>query len=132
MKYSGRAFSYSVVESDAFLDLSYDVQVLYFHLVMNADDNGIIDNAVAVLRYLNMEKTALTRLVGSGFLLTFPDGLYVVKHWKQHCEDIETEYVESRYKNVLDSLRIDSRSGTYQVKQTEQKQYKQYEPVPLF
>ncbi len=35
-----RMFHTAVVESDAFLDLPVGVQALYFHLCMQADDDG--------------------------------------------------------------------------------------------
>lgn len=38
-----RMFSRSVVESARFLKMPVSSQNLYFHLVMNADDDGIVE-----------------------------------------------------------------------------------------
>ena len=39
---SKRAFACSIVESDSFLDMSATAQLLYFHLNMCADNNGVM------------------------------------------------------------------------------------------
>ena len=38
-----RMFSISLMESDEFYELSALTQALYFHLNLNADDDGIVD-----------------------------------------------------------------------------------------
>lgn len=37
-----RMLSKKVLDTDAFLDMPLSAQALYFHLVINADDEGII------------------------------------------------------------------------------------------
>ena len=39
-----RMFARTIVESDAFLDMPLSAQSLYVHLVMNADDWGVVNN----------------------------------------------------------------------------------------
>ena len=76
-----RCFSDKVVESDAFCALPDNAQALYFHLNMNADDDGFINNAQSVMSKVKGGKTALQRLVDKRFLLQFGD-VFVVKHWR--------------------------------------------------
>ena len=38
-----RMFSPKIVSSDAFLDMPISTQALYFHLGMNADDDGFVN-----------------------------------------------------------------------------------------
>lgn len=47
-----RTFSTSVTNSSLFLDMPKDAQLLYFHLVMNADDDGCV-NAQDIIRELD-------------------------------------------------------------------------------
>lgn len=76
-----RCFSEKIVESDAFRKLPENAQALYFHLNMAADDDGFINNASSVASRIKGGKAALSRLVGSRFLLQFGD-IFVVKHWR--------------------------------------------------
>lgn len=46
-----RSFSRDVITSTSFLDMPLSAQGLYFHLCMNADDDGFIDNSTSVARY---------------------------------------------------------------------------------
>ena len=39
-----RMFAKDITESDEFLDMSLSTQALYFHLGMNADDDGFVKN----------------------------------------------------------------------------------------
>ncbi len=37
-----RMFSNQIINSDVFLDMNMSAQALYFHLNMNADDDGFV------------------------------------------------------------------------------------------
>lgn len=43
-------FSMKIVDSDPFKEMPLSAQALYFHLVMNADDEGFLNNAKSVQR----------------------------------------------------------------------------------
>lgn len=76
-----RMFHTAVVESDAFLDLPAGVQALYFHLGMQADDDGFVNGPRQIARKLGVSPEALGLLTHAGFLLEF-DGIVVIKHWR--------------------------------------------------
>ena len=76
-----RMFHAGVVESDAFLDLPVGAQALYFHLGMQADDDGFVNGPKQIARKLRRPPRELQLLVDSGFLLNF-DGIVVLKHWR--------------------------------------------------
>ena len=76
-----RCFSDKIVESDSFFALPENAQTLYFHLNMNADDDGFVNNAVSVAGKVKAGKAALKKLVDARFLLQFGD-VFVVKHWR--------------------------------------------------
>lgn len=79
-----RMFSKKIVDSDAFLDLPITAQLVYFHLLMNADDEGFINNPKRVARSVGCKSTDVQVLIDNRFLLSFPSGVVVVKHWFIH------------------------------------------------
>ena len=79
-----RMFSKTVIDSDAFLDLPPAAQALYFHLAMQADDDGFINSSRRIQRMIGAAEQDLSLLVDAGFLLRFDTGAVVVRHWKLH------------------------------------------------
>ncbi len=59
-----RMFAKSITDSDDFLDLPLDVQLLYFHLGMQADDEGFLNSTRKIVRMLGVEPDALQILCG--------------------------------------------------------------------
>lgn len=94
-----RMFSKDITGSDAFLDMPASTQVLYFHLGMEADDDGFVGNPKKVMRVIGSSEDDLKILLTKRFLLTFTSGVVVVKHhrinnnWdKYNCK--RTMYLE--------------------------------------
>ena len=77
-----RMFSKSITESDAFLDLPFSAQALYFHMAMNADDEGFINSSRRICGMCGAQENDLKILVAKGFMIHFDSGIYVIKHWK--------------------------------------------------
>ena len=76
-----RMFHTTVVESDAFLDLPHQAQLLYFHLGMHADDDGFVNGPKQIARRMRISIMKLQMLIDNGFLLEFP-GVVVIRHWR--------------------------------------------------
>ena len=76
-----RMFHRLVVESDKFLDLSIGAQALYFHLGMQADDDGFANGPKLIARQLKRPYKDLQALIDAGFLLEFED-VVVLTHWR--------------------------------------------------
>lgn len=76
-----RMFHSTVVGSDAFMDLPVGAQALYFHLGMQADDDGFINCPKQVARRLKRPQKDLQLLIDKEFLLDF-DGIVVLRHWR--------------------------------------------------
>lgn len=45
-----RMFNKAITNSDDFLDMPVSCQCLYFHLSMNADDDGFINNWKSIMK----------------------------------------------------------------------------------
>lgn len=76
-----RMFARTVTESDGFLDLSKDAQLLWFHLGLIADDDGFLNGTRRVMTLCGVSESALSELVNAGFLLEFDSGVYLVRDW---------------------------------------------------
>ena len=74
-------FSTKITESDPFYALGTNAQALYLHLVMLADDDGFVNNAMSAANRIPGGKTALKCLIEKRFLLQF-GAVIVVKHWR--------------------------------------------------
>lgn len=107
-----RMFAKSITDSDDFLDLPLDVQLLYFHLGMQADDEGFLNSTRKIVRMLGVEPDALQILCDMGFLIPFPSGVVAIRHW-----------------HVNNKIRKDRYSGTQFVAEREQleQRYEVYE-----
>ncbi len=76
-----RCLSAKITESDSFYELTNTAQALYFHLNMQADDDGFINSASNIAVRIKGGAAALDLLVKKRFLLKF-GGIYVIKHWR--------------------------------------------------
>ena len=76
-----RMFSQKVIETDKFLDMALTAQSLYFHLGMNADDDGFVGNPKSIKRMTGASEDDLKALVEKDYLIVFDDGVVVIKDW---------------------------------------------------
>lgn len=101
-----RMFSIDVVGSDAFLDLPYSAQCLYFQLGMRADDDGFVGNPKTIQRIAGTKASDLELLVKKRFLLQFPSGVVVIKHWKINNQIQKDRYTPTVYTEEYQRLYI--------------------------
>ena len=107
-----RLFSPDIVESDAFLDMPVTSQALYFHLGMHADDDGFVGSPRRILRSTGCNEDDLKILAGKRFLLTFPAGIVVIKHWRINNWIRPDRYKETRYLDEKKTLFL-KENGAY-------------------
>ena len=101
-----RMFSVDIVGSDAFLDLPHTAQALYFQLGMRADDDGFVGNPKTIQRMAGTKASDLELLVKKRFLLQFPSGVVVIKHWKINNQIQKDRYTPTVYTEEYQSLYI--------------------------
>lgn len=99
-----RMFSIDIVGSDAFLDLPYSAQCLYFQLGMRADDDGFVGNPKTIQRIAGTKASDLELLVKKRFLLQFPSGVVVIKHWKINNDIKKDRYSPTVYTDEFQML----------------------------
>lgn len=106
-----RMFSKDVTENDAFLDMPLSSQALYFHLGMQADDDGFV-SPNRILRMIGCQSDDLRILIAKKFVLSFPDGVIVIKHWKINNYLRPDRYKETTHAEKMNLLTIKN-NGSY-------------------
>ena len=79
-----RMFSKDVVRTDKFLEMPLSAQALYYHLGMDADDDGFISSPKQITRMVGARDDDLRLLIAKGYIIPFDSGVCVVKHWKMN------------------------------------------------
>ena len=90
-----RMFTKIITESDLFLDMPLSAQCLYFHLNMEADDDGFIDSVKRIKRMIGASDDDLKLLIAKQFLIPFESGVIVIKHWRLHNTLRKDRYKET-------------------------------------
>ncbi len=107
-----RMFTKQITESDAFLDMPGTSQNLYFHLNMNADDDGFVNAPNRIMRSVGANKNDMDVLISKKFILIFDNGVIVIKHWRIHNILRSDRYKETVYKDEKSILTFDE-NGSY-------------------
>ena len=108
-----RMFSKKMINSDAFLEMPLTAQGLYFHLAMRADDDGIVDSPKKIIRECQAKKKDLDILIEKRYVLSFPSGVVLIKHWKIHNTISKDRYTPSTYTEELATVYVkDNKSYT--------------------
>lgn len=103
-----RMFDKTITNSDDFLELPDSSQVLYFHLSMNADDDGFVNNWKSILKMTGTKENDLKMLIYKSFVIPFESGVIVIKHWRINNFLRKDRHIETKYKNELNMLICDS------------------------
>jgi len=111
-----RMFTDEITSSDAFLDMPEGGQNLYFHLGMNADDDGFIGNPKMIMRAIRSSEDSYKLLIAKKFILPFDSGVCVIKHWKMNNQIRKDRYTETKYLPEKLSLFVKS-NGAYTLSQ---------------
>lgn len=112
-----RMFSKDIVCSDKFRTLSLSSQALYFHLGMEADDRGYVDNPITLMRCIGANQGDLEPLLQKKFVLFRGDGLLLIKGWRINNYIQKDRFIESNYKEDLKTLFLEE-NGSYTENET--------------
>lgn len=117
-----RMFCVDVTYDDKFLDMSYSAQLLYFHLGMQADDEGFFPSPIRVGRTMGLPdpKAALQELEENGFIISFDTGIIVISHWKVNNQIRKDRFTETNFKKERRKLFLDD--SVYRLKQFDDNQ----------
>ena len=107
-----RMFSKLITNSDSFLEMPSSSQNLYFHLNMNADDDGFVDKVKSIMRMIGAKDDDLRVLIAKSFIIPFDTGIVVIRHWRINNYIRNDRYKETIYSDEKETLSID-KSGVY-------------------
>lgn len=107
-----RMFNNKITNADAFLDMPLSSQCLYFHLNMNADDDGFVGNPKTIMRMIGASEDDMKILLMKNFLLSFDTGVIVIKHWRMHNSLSSQRYKETSYIEEKSQLLL-KENGSY-------------------
>ena len=108
-----RMISKRFINRDSFLDLNLSAQALYFHLVLEADDDGFVESPNGIARKIGASKDDIKALDDNGFIISFSSGVLVVRHWHLHNHVTEQKYRATEYQKEYNSIFLDE-NKTYQ------------------
>ncbi|HFU4488705.1 TPA: DnaD domain-containing protein [Streptococcus suis] len=110
-----RMFSKEITTSDLFVDMPASTQLLYFHLGMEADDEGFIGNARMLGRAYGASNDDLKLLQAKGFIIVFESGVTVVKDWNVNNKLRRDRFKPTIYQDEKNLLTI-METGTYEIR----------------
>jgi hypothetical protein len=92
-------FSKTITNSSQFLMMPQSSQNLYFHLGMNADDDGFCEH-FTIMRMTESKPDDLKILQAKGFINLFDDKVLVIIDWKENNYLRSDRYTPSKYLEV--------------------------------
>lgn len=69
------------MRADRFIDMPFSAQALYFHLGMEADDDGFVESPKSIARMIGARNEDLVTLAREGFVILFDTGIIVITDW---------------------------------------------------
>lgn len=96
-----RMFSRKICRSAKFLKMPGEAQRLYFHLGLDADDDGVVE-AYSVMKAIDVKEEFFNILVEKGYVIVLNDDLvsYIVD-WREHNVIRADRKTDSIYKELL-------------------------------
>ena len=94
-----RMFSKSITNSSGFLMMPQSSQNLYFHLGMNADDDGFCEH-FTIMRMTESKPDDLKVLNAKGFIKIFDERVLVIIDWKENNYLRSDRYTPSKYLEI--------------------------------
>jgi len=143
-----RMISKKVLANDKFTELPDKTKVLYFMMILNADDDGFVSDVKGIMKHYDARMAHLKQLIESDYIIRFESGVVLITHWRVHNfiradRYKETDWREERSRVFLDDMKcyrmgIDIPTGIPtgdktqpQVKVSKEKKSKENEDVSL-
>lgn len=99
-----RMFSVRLINSARFLKMPISCQALYFHLGLNADDDGVVE-AYNVIKSVGCTEDDLRVLVSKGFVRVLNEDLVsYITDWQENNSIRPDRKIDSIYKDLLLSI----------------------------
>jgi hypothetical protein len=109
-----RMFAKAIIESDPFMDMPSEAQMLYIRLNMAADDDGFCDNPRSIMRSCGASDDSMKLLIAKKFVITFSkqdNFIVVIKHWRLNNYIRKDTYHETKYREFMRDLYYDENNS---------------------
>lgn len=96
-----RMLSKNIISSAKFIKMPPSTQMLYFHLVLNADDDGIVES-FTIIKMVGASEDDLKVLIAKNFITILNDDLVAwINDWFEHNYIRADRKTDSKYKDLL-------------------------------
>lgn len=91
-----------VANSAAFLQMPADAQLLFFHMILRADDDGVVE-LYPLLKLVNVAPDSVKVLFLRGFVKELNDDqVVIISEWNEHNKIRSDRKVDSLYRPVIE------------------------------
>lgn len=106
--------SKKIIDTDLFLDMPATTRLLYYDLLVRADDDGFVGSPKKITKLVGASDDDLRILISKQFIIPFDSGVCVIKDWKIHNyirtdRKHETQYIDEK------SMLTTTKSGSYAI-----------------
>lgn len=101
-----RVFNKEIIYSRAFASLPDRARILYQYMILEADDDGFVDDPLRVIRMADATEENYQMLRDKGFLLEFKSGICVLTHWLCHNTTSREGYTRTMFLEERAQLRV--------------------------
>lgn len=99
-----RMFSNRIANSAKFLQMPSEAQLLYFHMILRADDDGVVE-AYPLIKLLGSPSDVFKVLLAKGYVKQLnEDQVIVIMDWLEHNVIRADRKVDSIYKHLLSKV----------------------------
>lgn len=99
-----RMISKTVLCADTFTEIPARTRLLYVHLIMEADDDGLIGTTKNALFLSGANAKDLRTLVDKGYIIKFDSGVCAIRHWLLMNKVQESRKAATAYVDELSHL----------------------------
>lgn len=92
-----RMFTKSIIRSAHFMHLPIITQFLYLQMLLDADDDGFISNPDLEVTIAKCAPENLQTLIDKRYIMIFPSGIALIRHWFLHNYIRSDRYRETVY-----------------------------------
>ena len=102
-----RMFNKQITNSDDFLEMPVSSQCLYFHLSMNADDDGFVNNWKSIMKLSGSKEDDMKVLVAKQYIIPFDTGVIIIRHWRLNNYLRSDRYTTTNHQIEFSKLTLD-------------------------
>ncbi len=102
-----RMFNKLITNSDDFLEMPMSSQCLYFHLSMNADDEGFVNNWKSIMKLTGSKEDDLKVLIAKQYIIPFESGVLIIRHWRLNNYLRSDRFTPTNHQKELARLVLD-------------------------